>query len=128
MNTQYERLGGEEGVRALVNRFYDLMDSLPEVKNIREWHRKDLSDARQFLFEFLSGWLGGPPLYAEKYGNPNLRQLHLLVAIRIKERDQWLHCMYKAMEDVKIDKNLQKELRHIFFESADSLRNEPEKT
>jgi len=126
MMTHYERLGGEEAVRALVNHFYDLMDTLPEVKDIRDWHRKDLSQARQFLFEFLSGWLGGPPLYAEKYGIPNLRQLHLLVAIGIKERDQWLHCMYKAMEDVKVDKDLQKELRPIFFKAADDLRNEPD--
>jgi hemoglobin len=124
MMTHYERLGGEEGIRALVNRFYDLMDTLPEVKDIRDWHRKDLSHARQSLFEFLSGWLGGPPLYAEKYGNFNLQQLHLLVGIGIKERDQWLHCMYKAMEDVGVDKDLQKELRPIFFKAADDLRNE----
>lgn len=126
MITQYERLGGEKGVRILVDRFYDLMDSLPEVQDIRDWHGKDLNRARKLLFEFLSGWLGGPPLYAQKYGHPRLRQRHLFVKIGIKERDQWLHCMYKAMEDVEIEQDLQKELRPAFFKTADHMRNEPE--
>jgi hemoglobin len=124
--THYERIGGEKKIRELVDRFYDLMDTLPEVKEIRDWHGKDLTRARQLLFDFLSGWLGGPQLYVEKYGHPRLRQRHMLVAIRIKERDQWLHCMYQAMKDVGVEEDLQKTLRDSFFKVADHMRNEPE--
>jgi len=73
-NTHYDRLGGEEMVRKLVNRFYDLMDQLPEAMTIRQLHAPDLGDAREKFFMFLSGWLGGPSLYIEPYGHPRLRQ------------------------------------------------------
>ena len=91
VTTHYERIGGEEGVRTLVNRFYELMDTLPEAKEIRDFHQQDLTRTRQLLVDFLSGWLGGPPLYVQKYGQPRLRQRHLFVPIGIKQRDQWLH-------------------------------------
>jgi len=122
--THYERLGGEDKVRTLVDRFYDLMDTLPEAQNIRDFHQKDLTRARQLLFEFLSGWLGGPPLFVQKYGNPRLRQRHILIPIGIKERDQWLHCMYQAMLEIGVDEDLQTELRPAFFKTADHMRNE----
>lgn len=121
--THYERIGGAEQVRALVERFYDLMDALPEAADIRRLHQKDLSNARQKLFEFLSGWLGGPQLYVEKYGHPRLRQRHLPFPIGEKERDQWLLCMYQAMHDVGVDEALQDELKQSFFRTADFMRN-----
>ena len=73
----YERLGGEQAVRRLVDRFYDLMDTLPEAAGIRALHPEDLTDSREKLFMFLSGWLGGPPLYQMQYGHPRLRARHL---------------------------------------------------
>lgn len=66
----YELLGGEMGVRALVDRFYDLMDSAPEAKDIRALHAVSLKQSREKLFMFLSGWSGGPQLYLEKFGHP----------------------------------------------------------
>jgi hemoglobin len=122
--THYERIGGEDGVRRLVNRFYDLMDTLPEAKDIRDFHQQDLSRARELLFEFLSGWLGGPPLFVQKHGHPRLRQRHFLIPIGIKERDQWLLCMYQAMQDVGVDDKVQEELRPAFFRTADHMRNQ----
>jgi hemoglobin len=126
VTTHYERIGGEEGLRTLVNRFYDLMDTLPEAKDIRDFHQQDLTRTRQLLVDFLSGWLGGPPLYVQKYGHPRLRQRHLFIPIGIKQRDQWLHCMYQAMQDVGLDEQLQNELRPAFFKTADHMRNEPD--
>ena len=123
--THYERIGGEQNVRTLVDRFYDLMDTLPEAQRIRDFHQQDLTRTRQLLFEFLSGWFGGPPLYVQKHGNLSLSQSHFLIPIGIKERDQWLLCMYQAMQDVGIDEDLQQELRPAFFKIADNLRNEP---
>lgn len=122
----YQRMGGETAVRELVTRFYDLMDSLPEAADIRALHASCLDNARLKLFEFLSGWLGGPPLYTEKYGHPRLRQRHLPFAIGEKERDQWLMCMYRAMEETGVPDDVQQELRHSFFKTADFMRNKAE--
>jgi hemoglobin len=119
----YERVGGDAKVRALVTRFYDLMDAEPDFAGIRGLHGADLAPAREKLYLFLSGWLGGPQLYAEKYGHPMLRARHLHAAIGIAERDQWLACMSRAMQDVEIDEGLRRELYNAFFKTADWMRN-----
>jgi hemoglobin len=121
--TQYEKLGGEEGVRQLVTYFYDEMDTDPQVKELRDTHNADLSDAREKLFLFLSGWLGGPSLYIEKYGHPRLRQRHMPFSIGVVERNQWLHCMDKALTKMNIEKAMHDELIKAFFNTADFMRN-----
>lgn len=122
----YQRLGGEAGVKALVARFYELMDTLPEAARIRQMHPRDLTGSREKLFMFLSGWLGGPQLYTERFGHPRLRARHLPFPIQSTERDQWLHCMFQAMEDVGVEPALQEELRGAFSRTADFMRNQPE--
>jgi hemoglobin len=119
----YERAGGDAKVRELVARFYDLMDTEPDFAGIRALHRGDLASAREKLYLFLSGWLGGPQLYVEKYGHPMLRARHLHAAIGIAERDQWLACMSRAMQDVEIAEGLRRELYNAFFKTADWMRN-----
>lgn len=123
METHYSRVGGEEVVRKLVNRFYDLMDEDPDYYGIRKMHQKDLAEAREKLFMFLSGWMGGPQLYVEKFGHPMLRRRHLPFAIGESERDQWMSCMMAAMRDVEITEELQKELAQAFWKTADFMRN-----
>lgn len=122
-HSSYEKLGGEEGVRRLANRFYDYMITLPEAKDIRDMHQADLGDMREKLFLFLSGWLGGPPLYFEKHGHPRLRARHLPFPIGIKERDQWMLCMDKALEEFDIDDRLRNDLLAAFLQTADFMRN-----
>ncbi|MBD3669861.1 MAG: group II truncated hemoglobin [Gammaproteobacteria bacterium] len=122
-NTHYERIGGEQGVRKLVDRFYDLMDELPEAYEIRKLHAPDLSQAREKLFMFLSGWMGGPQLYIEQYGHPRLRMRHHPFPIASLERDQWMLCMQQAMMDTGVDESLQDELKAAFFRTADFMRN-----
>ena len=119
----YERVGGDAAVRALVSRFYDLMDSDAQYAGIRGLHPADLASAREKLYLFLSGWLGGPQLYAEKYGHPMLRARHLHAAIGLAERDQWLACMSRAMADVEIEEGLRRELYNAFYKTADWMRN-----
>lgn len=123
-NTHYERLGGEKSVRELVNRFYDLMDSRPDTLELRRIHAPDLSDARNKLFMFLSGWLGGPSLYIEKFGHPRLRQRHMPFAIGELERDQWMLCIHQAMLEMNIDSVLQEELYAALYKTADFMRNQ----
>lgn len=121
--TPYALLGGDAGVRRLVDCFYDLMDGVPEYHGIRKLHPQDLAGSREKLYLFLSGWLGGPPLYIDKYGHPMLRARHLPFAIGIAERDAWLACMLQAMEDTGVEETLRGALLKAFYGTADWMRN-----
>ncbi len=121
--TFYELVGGAENVRALVDRFYDLMDELPEAKLVRDMHATSLRSSRQKLFEFLSGWMGGPQLYIEKHGHPRLRMRHFPFEIGTEARDQWLICMDRALDDVVADEAVREQLRDSFTNIADHMRN-----
>ncbi len=123
-NSHYLRLGGEKAVRELVDRFYDLMDSRSDCTELRQLHAPDLGDARNKLFMFLSGWLGGPSLYIDKYGHPRLRQRHMPFQIGERERDQWMLCINQAMQDMAIEPELQQELYAAFYKTADFMRNQ----
>lgn len=116
-------MGGEETVHALVERFYDLMDEDPDYFGIRKLHPESLAGSRQKLFMYLSGWLGGPQLYVNEFGHPRLRARHLPFAIATSERDQWLGCMNRAMEDVGIELGVRQALARSFFGTADWMRN-----
>lgn len=121
--TPYALLGGEAAVRALVDRFYDLMDLEPQYAELRALHAPDLAHAREKLTLFLSGWLGGPSLYIERYGHPMLRARHLPFPIGVRERDQWLACMAQAMAELAVADDLQARLEQAFFQTADWMRN-----
>ena len=121
--TPFELLGGEPAVRALVERFYDLMDLEPAYAELRAAHGRTLDEARDKLHWFLSGWLGGPDLYIERFGHPRLRARHLPFSIGETERDQWVACMDQAMGDVGIDPELHQRLNQSFFQTADWMRN-----
>ena len=122
----YQQIGGDEGVRRLVERFYDAMDSLPDAAPVRALHAQSLRGSREKLYLFLSGWLGGPDLYQQKYGHPMLRRRHLPFPIGRAERDQWLLCMERALEETVSDERLRTHLRQAFFQVADHMRNRPE--
>ncbi|MRD46289.1 group II truncated hemoglobin [Caenimonas koreensis] len=124
-DTPFEWMGGEDKVQALVTRFYDLMDLEPAYADLRATHGSHLDRARQHLFWFLCGWLGGPQYYTDKFGHPRLRMRHMPFAIGIKERDQWLACMDQAMGETGVDDKLRARLRESFFQTADWMRNTP---
>ena len=123
-STHFERIGGEQVVQQLVTRFYDIMQTSDQAKEILALHPKNLSAARTKLYEFLVGWMGGPPIYIEKYGHPRLRMRHIHVAIGEQERDQWMYCINTAMQDLDIDSPLQHELQQAFYQVADFMRNQ----
>jgi len=126
--TIYESIGGEPKVRALVDRFYDLMDTLPEAAGIRALHPETLDDSREKLFLFLTGWMGGPPLYMERFGHPRLRARHLPFPIGESERDQWLMCMNKALEENVKDPLMRQQISRSFAQLADFMRNTAERS
>ena len=121
--TLYESIGGERIVRALVDRFYDLMDTLPEAAGIRALHPSTLDHSREKLFMFLTGWMGGPPLYIERFGHPRLRARHLPFPIGESERDQWLTCMNRALEEVVENGLTRVQIARSFAQLADFMRN-----
>jgi len=121
--TPFEWVGGEASVRALVDRFYDLMDLEPAYRELRVVHGSTLDEARDKLFWFLCGWLGGPGYYEERFGHPRLRMRHMPFAIGIRERDQWLACMRQAMQEMALDPVLIARLDESFFKTADWMRN-----
>ncbi|TNF01651.1 MAG: globin [Sphingomonadales bacterium] len=98
--TPYEALGGEPMVRALCARFYALMDSLPEATACRAIHPPSLKRAEEKLYEYLTGWLGGPPLYTDKYGHPRLRRRHFVAPIGREEIEGWLLCFHTAWNEI----------------------------
>jgi hemoglobin len=126
LNSLYDLIGGEAKLRALVDRFYDLMDVSPEAKDIRAYHATSLVQSREKLFMFLSGWSGGPGLYMEKYGHPRLRMRHAPFSIGERERDQWLWCMNRALDESDFLPQVKEHLKARFAEVADFMRNKKE--
>lgn len=121
--TVYELVGGEPVVARLCDRFYELMDTVPQFKELRALHPESLQGSRDKLYKFLSGWFGGPDLFVEEFGHPRLRARHMPFAIGTQERDQWVACMVLAMEDIGIDEALRPKLFQNFFNTADFMRN-----
>lgn len=123
--THFAELGGDDGIRRLVDRFYDLMDSAPEAANVRALHAASLKVSREKLYKFMSGWTGGPPLYTDQYGHPRLRLRHVPFAIGARERDEWLWCMETAMAEHDMPDATRAHLRARLRDLADHMRNHP---
>ena len=122
-DTHYERIGGEPAVRRLVDRFYDLMDTLPEAKAIRAMHPPSLDSSRDKLHWFLVGWLGGPDLYVERFGHPRLRARHLPFVIDDAARNAWMLCMRRALDEQVPDVLFRELLSGTLGKVADHMRN-----
>ncbi len=121
--TPFEQMGGAEGIAALVNRFYDRMDSAPETATIRKLHAASLKVSREKLTLYLTGWTGGPPLYVERFGHPMLRARHLPFSIGERERDEWLWCMDRTLDEHTMPAELREVIRGKLHALADHMRN-----
>ena len=120
--TPYQILG-EDGIRELTGTFYDIMDTLPEAVELRAMHARDLTAMKVKLAEYLTGWMGGPPLYADKNGTVCMTSPHEPYHIGPQERDQWLLCMDKALEQTGASDELVAMLKVPMFRIADAVRN-----
>jgi hemoglobin len=121
--TLFQLLGGEPGVRALVDRFYDLMDLEPAYAQLRAMHPTTLEGSRDKLYWFLCGWMGGPQHFVERFGHPRLRARHMPFTIGIAERDQWMACMRQAMAELEMDPWVADKLGEAMGNTADFMRN-----
>lgn len=122
--TPYYLLGEEAGIRALADAFYDAMDDLPEAEHIRKMHAQSLTDIKEKLFEYLSGWLGGPDLYNQKYGTICLTDPHKPFEISEDARDQWLYCWDKAMDTIGAAAETKAMIKDPIFRMADFMVNQ----
>jgi len=123
LTTPYETLGGEAGVQRLVHRFYELMDELPEAYTVRQMHPESLAGSAESLFEFLSGWFGGPALYVAKKGHPRLRMRHAPYTVGPVVRDEWMLCMTQALTEQVTDTPFRNTLIETFAQMANHLIN-----
>ncbi|WP_313193595.1 group II truncated hemoglobin [Shinella zoogloeoides] len=122
--TLYQAVGGEAGVRALTRRFYELMDTMPEAARCRAIHPPDLTGSEEKLYEYLTGWLGGPPLYTQKRGHPMLRRRHFVAPIGPAERDEWLLCFVRALEETVPGEGLRKIILEPVTRLAHHMQNQ----
>lgn len=122
-STPYEQMGGDAGIRALVDHFYDLMDSAPEAATVRGLHATSLKASRDKLYLYLSMWSGGPQTYTEQRGHPRLRMRHFPFSIGEQERDEWLWCMDRALNEHEMPSDLREALREKLHALADHMRN-----
>jgi hemoglobin len=120
----YQRIGGEAGVHRLVNAFYDVVENDPVGAPLMIMHNRGhgIAHAREAQFEFLSGFLGGPQLYAEHHGHSNVHKMHEHLAIGIAERDAWIACMEKALHALAAEPGIRKLLMQHFSRVAEALR------
>lgn len=121
--TPYEMIGGEVGVRRLVERFYDIMDTNPAAAKVRAMHAADLAPMRKTLFEYLSGAFGGPPLYMSRPDAKCIMSAHAHLAIGAAERDQWMMCMRGAIESMDFPAATRRLFEEGFFRMADAMIN-----
>ena len=125
-NTLYSRLGGDIGVRQLTERFYDLMDLEPTYQALRAVHGSTLVQAQERLYQFLSGWLGGPDLYTEQHGHPRLRQRHFPFVVNMQMRNEWVVCFAQALSELDVAEQDAEPLLLQIFVMADWMRNQEE--
>ena len=121
--TVFEHLGGEEGLRVLVDRFYFHMDQRKDSQRIRKMHPKDLTESKDKLWRFLVGRFGGPNLYVEKHGHPRLRMRHRHFPIGDEEALAWVTCMDLALAEQVEHPQLRAELMSFFAQVAQHMKN-----
>lgn len=119
----YKAAGEFDGVQKLVNDFYDAMESLPQAKHIRDMHSPDLAESRDKLTRFLTGWLGGPKLFSEKYGPIRIPVAHRHLSIGPAERDAWLACMQIAVNKQDYPQDFRDYLMAQLYVPAERSRN-----
>jgi hemoglobin len=121
--TPYDRIGGEATVRRLSDRFYEIMDTDPDARRVRAMHGEDLAPIRQLLFEFLSGWLGGPPIYFNRPEHRCVMSAHRPFAIGEAERDEWMMCMRKAMDECALPAEMRSLMDQGFARMTNAMRS-----
>lgn len=117
----FDRVGGSDGVRAIVNRFYDLMDSEPAYAELRAMHQPDLGETRTSLTDFLTAWLGGPRTWFETRPGVCIMSMHRSMEMSREAAAQWIHAMSRAMAESRIEPGLGQQMQQAFLRMANGM-------
>ena len=98
----FEALGGKEVIERVVARFYDLMETDPAYRELREMHAPDLAPMRHSLAGFLTGWSGGPRDWFEENPGKCMMSAHSGMPITAETARQWVAAMRRAIGDSDI--------------------------
>jgi hemoglobin len=123
-DTPYEQIGGADAVGRLSEAFYDVIEE--RSPTLRAMLPASTKNTRKKFAMYLSGWLGGPPVYEEKWGHPRLRMRHMPFAIGTPEADDWMRCMRLAMDRAAVREPLRTFLDERFGQLALHMRNQAE--
>ncbi|MBT8079718.1 MAG: group II truncated hemoglobin [Gammaproteobacteria bacterium] len=126
-DASFRAAGGETGLRALVDNFFDRMGSDPRFKTIYDMHPDDLDVSRDKLARFLCGWLGGPKLFSQKYGSISIPRAHQHLPITAVERDQWLACMRESVAEQAFPAEFKVYLMEALYVPAEGVRKRIER-
>ena len=121
--TPFEEIGGADAVDRLSDAFYDVIEE--ESTILRALLPASTKNTRKKFAMYLSGWLGGPQLYEEKWGHPRLRMRHLPFPIGAFEAEEWMRCMRLAMDRAQVTEPLRTFLDERFGQLALHMRNQP---
>jgi hemoglobin len=122
-DASFNAAGGVEGIKKLVDAFYDAMETLPQAQHVREMHNPNLDESRDKLTRFLAGWLGGPKLFSEKYGPIRIPVAHRHLSIGPAERDAWLACMQVAVNEQPYPQEFRDYFMKQIYVPAERSRN-----
>lgn len=116
--SRFERIGGMDAVRDIVDRFYDLMEHDPAYAALRAMHEPDLFPVRVSLTEFLAGWLGGPRDWFDARAGACVTSIHEGMGITRDTATQWVQAMGRAMAESRVEAALRSEIQHAFLHMA----------
>lgn len=122
----HDYIGGAPVIDRLVEVFYEKMDSLPEARALRAIHAPDLTETKRVLKLYLVQWMGGPATYSAERGHPRLRARHLPFRIGLDERDAWLLCMKRALDETVASEEARRAILRAMAPLADFMRNVPD--
>lgn len=111
----YDRIGGEETLRQLTDKFYDYVFADEQIARLFKNDKDEIKEKQRL---FLTQFLGGPSLYSDVHGHPRLRARHIPHTITEADALAWLTCMDKAITSLEISRELKEELFARFPQSA----------
>lgn len=121
--TPFDAVGGQEKIRSIVDRFYDIVDADAPV--LREMLPRDDSVSRDKLFAYLVEWTGGEPLYTPERGHPRMRMRHEPFAIGAEDVATWLRCFSQSLDENGVVGPIREFLDTKITELAHHMQNRP---
>lgn len=112
--TAFDQIGGAAIVKAVVDAFYDLMDTDPAYARLRAIHAPDLTPMRASLAGFLTGWLGGPRDWFAARPGVCMMSLHRSMPIDAELARQWTDAIGRALDQVGVEAEMAEALREVF--------------